>query len=189
MTATDIDRRRRSAAESGIDGVVVLELEMHRDDRGHVTELFGADWPELAGFEPVQWHVLASRTGALRGMHAHARHDDLKVLVDGRVAVGLADLRRDSPSAGRSELLELSDEEYAAVLIPAGVAHGVFSLTGSLVLVGVTRAYDGSDEYECAWNDPGLGIDWPGEAMLLSERDRRAGSLAALRAALRPLLL
>ena len=40
-------------------------------------------------------------------MHAHARHDDLKIVLRGRVALGLADLRRGSPSEGRAELLEL----------------------------------------------------------------------------------
>jgi dTDP-4-dehydrorhamnose 3,5-epimerase len=170
-----------AAQAAGIAGVRVIPLRMNRDDRGHVTELFGALWPETAGFAPQQWHMLASRAGTLRGMHLHLRHDDLKIVVEGRVAFGLRDLRRGSPTEGRSRLLALSGDEYAAVLIPAGVAHGILSHTDSLVLVGVTQPYDGTDEFECAWDDPELGIEWPAEPTIISERDRSAGSLAALR--------
>ena len=173
-------------ARLGISGVLLLPLPMHRDERGHVTELYGTTWPELAGFEPAQWHMLDSRAGALRGMHAHARHDDLKIVVHGSVALGLKDLRRGSPTEGDAALFELSSRDYVAVLIPAGVAHGIFAHTESLVLVGVTTIYDGTDDFECAWSDPDLGIDWPAEPTLLSERDRNAGSLVALIAALDP---
>ena len=178
--------RPRSPGEPGIAGVLLLPLSMHRDERGHLTELYGTDWQALAGFEPVQWHILDSRAGALRGMHAHARHDDLKTVVHGSVALGLKDLRRDSPTEGCAALFELTARDYVAVLIPAGVAHGIVARTDSLVLVAVTSSYDGTDEFECAWNDPGLGIDWPAEPTVISERDRHAGSLASLIAALDP---
>jgi dTDP-4-dehydrorhamnose 3,5-epimerase len=163
-------------------GVAVKPLTMHRDARGHVAELFRVDWEsELDGFAPAQWHVLASAAGTLRGMHAHARHDDLKIVLHGRVALALKDLRGGSPTEDAAELLELSGDDYVGVLIPAGVAHGVLAHSDSLVLVGVTALYDGSDEYECAWNDAELGIDWPFQPMLLSDRDRRAGTLRELK--------
>jgi dTDP-4-dehydrorhamnose 3,5-epimerase len=187
------DRRLQSSGEasaaragSAIEGVKLISLRMHRDDRGHVTELFGADWPELAGFSPAQWHILVSRAGTLRGMHVHVRHDDLKIVAGGEVVLALKDLRRGSPSEGRVQLLTLSGSRYVAVLIPAGVAHGILAQTDSLVVVGVTRLYDGGDELECAWDDSGLGINWPGEPAILSERDSSAQSLAALVGALEP---
>jgi dTDP-4-dehydrorhamnose 3,5-epimerase len=170
-----------------IAGVRVIPLRMHRDARGHVTELFGVDWLETAGFVPAQWHILSSHAGTLRGMHLHARHDDLKVAVAGEITLGLKDLRRGSPSEGGAHILPLSAEQYTAVVIPAGVAHGIHASSDGLVLVGVTEAYDGRDEYQCAWDDPGLGIDWPEQPRLLSERDRSAGSLAALIEAIEPL--
>jgi len=169
-----------------IAGVAVIHLPMHRDVRGHLTELFSRDRPQPAGFVPAQWHVLASQAGTLRGMHAHALHDDLKITLAGEVVLGLKDLRRGSPSEGAGQLLGLSGAAYKGVLIPAGVAHGILAVTDSLVLVGVTLPYDGTDEFECAWNDPRLGIEWPTAPRLLSERDRQAGSLADLLAALEP---
>ena len=145
---------------------------MERDAGGHMTELL-----ETSG-SPAAWRAVSCRAGTLRGMHAHVRADDLRIVVEGKVALGLKDLRPGSPSAGRSELLELSADEYTAVVIPPGVAHGLFARSDALVLVALTAAEE--DEYGCAWNDPGLGIEWPGEPQFLSERDRRAGSLGTL---------
>ncbi len=167
---------------TAIDGVSVLPLEMRRDERGHLTELFRAG--DVAGFEPEQWHLLATRAGGLRGMHVHARHDDYKVVLQGRVALALKDLRRDSPSERAAELHELSGDELRAVFIPVGVAHGILAHDWSLVAVGVTHVYDPADDFEFRWDDLELGVDWPSEPALLSERDRNAQSLRELLAEL-----
>lgn len=168
-----------------LDGVVLKSMQMHRDLRGHVTELFRVDWAsELGGLEPAQWHILASSAGTLRGMHAHARHDDFKIVLHGRVTLALKDLRPWSSTYDGVDLLELSAEDYTGVFIPAGVAHGVLAHTDSLVLVGVTALYDGTDEYQCDWADPELGVDWPVQPTLLSKRDDQAGSLRELKATL-----
>ena len=171
---------------TSVAGVELVELEMHGDHRGHVTELFCDEWASMAGFVPRQWHMLACLPGALRGMHAHARHDDLKIVTAGSVTLALKDLRQGSPTEGMGDLMRLSEEQYAAVRIPAGVAHGVVADTHALVLVGVTIPYDGTDELQCAWDDPALGIDWPVAPTLVSERDRTAGTVAELLDALAP---
>jgi dTDP-4-dehydrorhamnose 3,5-epimerase-like enzyme len=67
---------------SAIDGVLMRALTTHGDPRGSVAELYQADWG--AGIEPLQWHVLVSRAGSLRGMHLHVRHLDYKVVVAGQ---------------------------------------------------------------------------------------------------------
>lgn len=168
-----------------IDGVKLRSLEMHRDDRGHLTELFRRDWAgDLDAFTPQQWHILASRAGSLRGMHAHARHDDFKIVIHGEVTLGLKDLRSGSTTEDEAEALELSGQECVGVLIPAGVAHGILSRSDSITLVGVTMLYDPGDDFECDWADADLGIEWPEVPTLLSERDRHAGTLAELRSKL-----
>jgi len=153
----------------GIDGVEVLPLPMQRDGGGHVTDLLPSDG----------WQAVSCRAGTLRGMHAHARGDDLRIVVQGRAALGLHDLRPGSPTERRSALLQLSGDEYCAVRIPAGVAHGVYALSDALVLVGVSARGE-DEELGCVWNDPGLGIEWPGEPQFLSDRDRHAGPLSVL---------
>jgi dTDP-4-dehydrorhamnose 3,5-epimerase len=166
-----------------IEGVRFLPLEMHRDERGHLTELFRAG--EIAGFHPKQWHLLTTRAGGLRGMHVHLRHDDYKVLVEGSLAFVLKDLRTGSPTEGAAELHELSADQMCGIFIPVGVAHGLIAHEWSLVAVAVTHLYDPSDDFEFRWDDPALGVDWPYEPTLVSERDRNAPSLGELLASFR----
>lgn len=158
-----------------IAGLRVVPFPMQRDGGGHITALAGS----VLG-TPAGWRMVACRAGTLRGMHAHSRAEDLRIVVQGRVALGLRDLRPGSPTEGRAALMQLSGDEYCGVEIPAGVVHGIFALSDALVLAGVS-ASDEEDELGCAWNDPGLGIEWPGEPRFLSERDRRAGPLSVLR--------
>lgn len=159
-------------------GVIVRPREMHLDGRGCVSELFRVD--QDTGLEPLQWHALISRAGTLRGMHLHLRHWDYKIVVAGQEALVLKDLRRGSQSEGRGARLELDAAELASVTIPPGVAHGLYSYTDSVTLVGSSSLYDPSDEYQFRWDDPELGVEWPGVPMLLSQRDREAQPLSSL---------
>src|SRR5436853_4590155 len=113
---------------------------MHLDERGCVSELFRVD--QDTGLEPLQWHALISRAGTLRGMHLHLRHWDYKIVVAGREALVLKDLRRGSQSEGRGARVELDAAELASVTIPPGVAHGLYSYTGSATLGGSRSLYD-----------------------------------------------
>lgn len=161
-----------------IEGVVVGRRLMHRDDRGSVCEVFRVDEDTL--FEPRQWHTLISRAGTLRGMHLHLRHWDFKIVVAGREALVLKDLRRGSPTEGRSERLELAAEQLTSVVIPPGVAHGLYAYEDSVTLVGSSALYDPNDEFEFSWDDPELGVEWPADPTHLSPRDRAAQPLRSL---------
>ena len=65
----------RDAEGTEIDGVRLLPLHPHHDERGTFTEVFAAHWG--AGIDPAQWSVVHSAPGVLRGMHLHLRHDEL----------------------------------------------------------------------------------------------------------------
>jgi dTDP-4-dehydrorhamnose 3,5-epimerase len=169
----------RVAAPAGeIEGVVVRSRVKHADERGFVSELFRED--EDTGLDPRQWHALVSRAGTLRGMHLHLRHWDYKVVVAGREALVLRDVRPDSPTDGAAVRLELSGDEPTSVLIPPGVAHGLYSYTDSVTMVGSSSLYDPGDEFEFRWDDPGLGVAWPAAPVHLSERDQNAQPLRSL---------
>jgi dTDP-4-dehydrorhamnose 3,5-epimerase len=171
-------RRTGISSEPTIAGVRVWPLEMHRDERGHLTEAFRAEWD--TGLEPVQWTVLLRVAGCLSGMDVHVWHDDWQVLAEGRAALGLKDLRRGSPTEGRAELLEMSAENLSAVIVPRGVAHGFYHYERSILLVGGTGYYDPEDHLPCHYADPDLGIEWPAEPKVVSELDRNAPSVAGL---------
>jgi dTDP-4-dehydrorhamnose 3,5-epimerase len=151
---------------------------MHRDERGSVCELFRVDWE--TGLEPLQWHALSSRAGTIRGMHLHARHADYKLVVAGRETLVLKDLRHGSATEGNAVALELSAEQLTSILVPPGVAHGIYSWMDSVTLVGSSALYDPEDEFEFSWADPALGVEWPAEPAYLSTRDRNAQPLEAL---------
>ncbi|MGH7819953.1 MAG: dTDP-4-dehydrorhamnose 3,5-epimerase family protein, partial [Candidatus Binatia bacterium] len=109
-------RGRSEAAGAGLHGVERRRLETHPDARGTFTEMFRESWD--CGVRPVQWSLARSRAGVLRGVHVHLVHDDYLVIVDGRAAIGLRDLRRGSPTEGRAALVELSADDLAALVIP-----------------------------------------------------------------------
>jgi dTDP-4-dehydrorhamnose 3,5-epimerase len=128
----------------------------------------------------VQWNVVTSVAGTLRGVHWHNDHSDLISVVAGHVLVVLADVRRESPSEGAVELIDVPANPPAAVWIPPGVAHGFLSRDDSVVMYGVTQYYDETDEYGVRFDDPALGIVWPVplESIVLSARDAQLPALA-----------
>lgn len=161
-------------------GVVVRLLAPHPDERGAFCELFRDSWDP--GARPVQWNMVRSSAGVLRGVHAHSRHADHLTIAAGEMLLGLHDLRGGSPSCGQAVMLRLTAEHPRLVTIPVGVAHGFYFPVPSLHIYGVSREFDGSDELSCSWNDPALGFDWPCSAPILSQRDQDAGCLNAMRA-------
>jgi dTDP-4-dehydrorhamnose 3,5-epimerase len=169
------------AEGTSIAGVRLLRLAPIEDHRGSLVELCRLSW--LAETTIVQWNVVASGPGVLRGMHWHNLHWDLIAAVQGRLVVGLADLRVGSPTELVAELIEVDAEAPAAVLIPPGVAHGFFSPDGSIVMYGVSRYWDPADELGVRFDDPELSLDWPlpPNGPVLSERDASQPLLSAVR--------
>ena len=162
---------RPQALELPISGVEVLELPRDEDPRGTLVELCRDVWIEPN--EPVQWNAITNRPGTLRGLHWHNRHVDFIAPVYGSVLVAAVDLRIGSPTENRTEVTNLEAADPHAIVIPAGVAHGFFSLLESVVMYGVSAYWDPDDELGVRWDDPALGIPWPPEAArsVISERD------------------
>jgi dTDP-4-dehydrorhamnose 3,5-epimerase len=159
-------------------GCSLRRLTTHRDERGSFTELFRREWD--TGADPVQWNVVGSAAGVLRGVHVHIRHDDYLTVPQGHATVGLRDLRRSSHTAGMSTLIDLRGDDVHALTIPHGVAHGFLFHEHSVHVYAVTRYWDPEDELACHWADPGLELDWPVQPTLVSPRDEAAESLSAL---------
>jgi dTDP-4-dehydrorhamnose 3,5-epimerase len=163
-----------------LPGVMRRSLVRNDDARGTLREAWRASW--LAGLDLpalAQANHTVSRAGTLRGLHFHVRQTDIWVVLDGRGHVGLADIRDLlETGTGRAPTLSLELASGDCLLIPTGVAHGLWALTDVSLLYLVTEEYDGSDEQGFAWNDPTAGVSWPAGEPLLSERDRSAPTLA-----------
>lgn len=164
-------------------GARLYPLKMHMDERGCFTELFRQSWVNDSF---IQWNVVRSVVGTLRGVHVHINHSDYLTVLQGKMSIGLYDLRKNSSTYGEASLVELTEEKLAAIFIPNGVAHGFYTHTTGLFVYGVTHYWDSTDELGCHWNDPELQIPWPEVPTLVSERDKYAHSLAELKNQLIP---
>jgi dTDP-4-dehydrorhamnose 3,5-epimerase len=158
-------------------GVLVVPLTPHADERGVLTEIHRASWGVP---KPVQWNLVHSRPGTLRGVHLHRRHWDYLVLVAGRCVYGLRDLRAGDATRGVAVTITAEAERPFALVLPPGVAHGFYFPVASTHVYGVTHYWDLADELGCRFDDPELGIDWPTHEVLLSPRDRALPSLREL---------
>ncbi len=166
-------------------GVRLTPLTTHRDERGSVTEIFRDEWS--VGVAPCQWNATMSQPNVLRGVHVHYKHHDYLVLLRGKISVGLYDARPKSPTYRMSAMIDLHSHELSGIRVPIGVMHGFYCHEPSMYIYGVDSYFDPDDELGCHWADPGLRIAWPCREPLLSERDRRAGTLAQVEACLRTL--
>ena len=165
-------------------GVRLQPLQSHRDHRGSLTEVFREEWG--LGAEPVQWNFVRSAASTMRGVHVHVVHDDVVIVLEGQMTLGLRDVREASPTNGMPAALDLSDGAPMVAVIPHGVIHGFFFRGPATVLIGATRYYDPADDVECLWSDPSLGIPWPAVPTLVSDRDRAAPPFSALLDRIRP---
>jgi dTDP-4-dehydrorhamnose 3,5-epimerase len=167
---------------SAINGVSLVHLEKNEDARGSFTELFATHWN--VGVVPEQWNLVRSEAGVLRGMHLHRRHDELFCLISGHATVGLHDLRPGSATEGNSTLYELFAADLAFATFPRGVVHGWLFHEPSVHLGAVSEPYAtyGVDDNDgCHWADPDLGLPWPFEPWIVSERAAGFPSLSDLR--------
>ena len=168
---------------------MLVEPKVIADDRGFFFETYRrAEYANLGiDTEFVQDNHSRSMQGTIRALHFQLTPGQAKLV---RVARGsiydvAVDLRRDSPTYGRYEAFELSDENARQVFIPVGFAHG-FCVTSPVADVAykVTSYYEASTERGIAWDDPDIGIPWPAGEPLVSDRDRTNPRLAEIAAEL-----
>jgi dTDP-4-dehydrorhamnose 3,5-epimerase len=161
-----------------IPGVFALELELVHDKRGFFARTYSRE--ELAehgiDFDVVQASVsFNERRGTLRGMHLQRPpHEEAKLVrcLTGSVHDVVVDLRMGSATQFDWVAVELSAQRRNALYIPAGLAHGFVTLEDSCELAYlISAAHEPSAAAGIRWNDPALGIEWPLEPQVVSERD------------------
>lgn len=168
-----------------ISGVKRLLLTQHDDARGSFTEFHRESWFDEP--RPIQWNVVRSRPGSLRGIHVHVRHGDYLVVTDGHMQLGLGDLRESSTSFGQWLTLDLPAAPLQLIYIPPGVAHAFFFPTATQHLYGMSEYWCPEEEVGCFWRDPGVRLDWAlAHPPTLSARDQQLGPLTALMVQLQP---
>jgi dTDP-4-dehydrorhamnose 3,5-epimerase len=177
------DRFRR--IETRIEGLVLIEPRVIADDRGFFFETFRASEYAELGVDVafVQDNHSRSVRGTVRALHFQLEPGQAKLVRAARGSVWdvAVDLRRDSPSYGQYEAFELTDENARQIFVPVGFAHG-FCVTSDTadVTYKVSSYYEGATERGIAFDDPAIGIEWPVDEPLVSERDRTNPTLAEI---------
>ena len=163
--------------------VLILEPRIFEDSRGFFFEAFNRRTWASAGIDSefVQDNQSSSKKNVLRGLHYQIRQPQGKLVraIRGEIFDVAVDIRKSSPTFGKSVHVTLSADNRKMLWIPAGFAHGFLVLSGSAeVLYKTTDFYAPEHERTLVWNDPRLAISWPSTAEpVLSDKDRRGLTL------------
>ncbi len=162
-----------------VPGAFLVEAEPRGDERGSFATVFSEDVFRAQGLDArVSFCAVArnARRGTLRGMHyQEPPHEQAKLVrcIRGTIYDVIVDLRGDSPTRGQWEAFELSSAGHSALYVPPGMAHGYLTLEDeSDVFYQISAPYVPASERGVRWDDPSLGITWPEQPIILSERDR-----------------
>lgn len=166
------------------EAVVVLRPQVFEDDRGFFLEAFRADKFKELGLptEFVQDNHSRSCQGVIRGLHFQWEPPMGKLM---RVTYGTAflvavDIRKNSPTLGQWVGVEASAENKKQVWAPANFARGFCVLSDfAEIQYKCTGLYNSKAESGILWNDPEIGIKWPGKNPILSDKDKNAQTLSA----------
>ena len=151
----------------GIAGLCVITPTVHGDARGYFVETYNKKDMEEAGLtmEFVQDNQSCSVKGVLRGLHFQKQFPQGKLVrvIKGAVFDVAVDLRPGSETYGKWFGIELTEENKKQFYIPEGFAHGFLVLSDiAEFCYKCTDFYHPGDEGGLAWNDPAIGIKWPG---------------------------
>jgi dTDP-4-dehydrorhamnose 3,5-epimerase len=166
------------AVDTGIEDVKILEPRVFGDDRGFFVETWNAKTFAGIGLDLafVQDNHSRSSRGVLRGLHYQLQQPQGKLVrvTAGRVFDVAVDMRKSSPTFGKSVCVELSASNKRMFWVPPGFAHGFLCLEdGTDFMYKCTDFYAPEYEKSLLWSDPTLGIDWPLEGIVpqLSAKD------------------
>lgn len=171
--------------KTNIDGVVIIEPKIFKDNRGYFFESFNEkEFKEkVANINFVQDNESKSSYGVLRGIHFQAppyAQSKLVRVVKGKVLDVAVDLRKDSPTFGQWVSVILSSRNHKQFFLPQGMGHAFVVLTKTAVFqYKCDNFYNKESEGAIIWNDKDLNIDWiiQEKDIILSEKDKKHPTL------------
>ena len=172
-----------------LDGVILVEATVFPDDRGFFFETYHSERFAANGLPAsfVQDNQSFSNARVLRGLHAQRTRPQGKLVraIEGSIWDVAVDVRPGSPTFGRWVAEELSAENKRQLYVPPSFLHGFQVLSETArVIYKCTDLYAPNDEVGVVWDDPDLAIPWPVADPVISEKDRKLGSLQELAALL-----
>ena len=172
--------------ETSIEGVYIIEPTVFGDERGYFMETYQKEEFKNAGIDQdfVQDNQSKSTKGVIRGLHFQYTKPQGKLVrvINGEVFDVAVDLRPNSPTFGKWEKVELSEENRYMFFIPEGFAHGFVVLSDEAELIYKTNTeYSPQHDRGVLWCDNDINVDWGIENPILSEKDKVQPTLAELK--------
>ncbi|HTV40996.1 MAG TPA: dTDP-4-dehydrorhamnose 3,5-epimerase [Candidatus Sulfotelmatobacter sp.] len=165
--------------ETSLKGVFVIELEKRGDDRGFFARAYCEREFQQRGLNPkiVQMNnSLSSQRGTLRGIHyqlAPKAEDKTFRTTRGSLFDVVVDLRPHSPTFLKHITVELTAENRKMIHVPQGCANSFMTLEDNTEIFYFTSEfYSPENERGIRYNDPQLGIQWPMEPVVISDKDK-----------------
>jgi dTDP-4-dehydrorhamnose 3,5-epimerase len=152
---------------TAIPDVLIIEPKVFGDARSDFYESFNQKaFNDATGLNVnfVQDNHSRSAKGVLRGLHYQIQQPQGKLVrvVRGTVFDVVVDIRKGSPTFGKWEGIELTEDNHEQLWVPPGLAHGFLVLNDSADFLYKTTDYYAPEHERCiAWNDPEIGIQWP----------------------------
>jgi dTDP-4-dehydrorhamnose 3,5-epimerase len=164
--------------ETDLPGVLLIDPRVFKDSRGFFMETFHQKKYAEVGIDYafIQDNYSHSTRGTLRGLHYQLEHPQGKLVyvITGEIYDVAVDIRRGSPGFGKWVGQYLSDKNRRQIFVPEGFAHGFCVLSETAdVIYKTTDLYNPDDEYGVLWSDPTIGIDWPVEVPVVSDKDKQ----------------
>jgi len=171
-----------------VKDVVRIEPSVHGDERGFFMEAVNTEALKEHGidFTMVQHNQSRSQKGVVRGLHFQWNKPLGKIIrvIRGRAFVVAVDIRKGSKTYGKWVGEELSEENKTILYVPFGFASGFYAYADNTeVEYYYSALYNPDGESNILWNDERIGIEWPIDDPVLSERDKNARTLTQWEAA------
>lgn len=171
--------------QTDLPGVRIVEPDVYRDERGSFLETWNARDYGYEGlkFSFVQDNLSRSHEGVLRGLHFQNPRPQAKLIsvLAGEVYDVVVDVRQDSATFSEWNGIRLSADNPRQLYVPEGYAHGFVVTDGeALFHYKCSDFYHPESDRSVRWDDPDLGIDWPVDDPILSDKDADAPCLDEL---------
>ena len=153
--------------------LILYKKDTFKDNRGYFRELylqkhFNTRFP----FDVMSY----SKKNVLRGLHLQIKKPQAKLItvLKGKIFDVCVDCRKKSKTFGKYFSIKMSENENTSLLIPAGFAHGFYTLSNNVILHYKCSNYRHKDsETGILWNDKTLKIKWPNKKPIVSEKDQK----------------
>lgn len=173
-------------SKTSIEGLLIITRPMYPDHRGGFQELWRVlDLAEFLSREVIlkQGNFSISLPGVVRGLHAEPQ-DKVITPLTGKMRAAIVDIRKDSPTFKKVELIDFDNSELLAgrksLFLSAGLANSICVLGKEPVLYvyAVSSVFDPKAQKRAVrWNDPALNIDWGVNEPILSKADKNCLTL------------